>query len=691
MDIDYTHEQMALINAEFGAIGIVKVLSTGNKESDVVLMAEFGDGRSLDVGDLVAIVTSDGHVLFGFTTEPDIRSDLDPRELIWESPLFAPEAMTARPIIRLWSVKIFKSTAGNSRPPHESLVFYPSAAGVAVALGQDEIPAHQRLATGVLENGDGAAHAIHLNADFVLGPQGVHATWSGISGLSGKTSKKALLTKAMLTQAQALGYGIATVVFATKGSDELFRDLPSDPNDLYWRTHPDQLLQVTAGALLTPEDIRLYETLGLDPAPFDPVTILVPCGNGIWNGYRTPETDPGLGTAQLRDFAWGLPQVAPYLSLFASTDMDDKLRALEAEIRGILRFGYTTVEGERRRVSSFKDLDDFFAYAMAHIEQRSQRWEKHHIATIERAQSRYASIFQRASQVVTAEPEGRDLPYTELRAGDTWVIDLSHLNEDAKQLVLYKVITELHEAMAGRQLRVDRLLIDVDELNQHAPRGRQSPTTRFITTKLQDLAERARTDGLILLTAQQTLSAVDERIEANLSTRFIGLLSEQESRQGVYGLTDTERQIVRRLTPGEMLVEHPCLPQRVKVRVPRAPFLRGKDGQRLLRPPSEQTLNPIERLLAALPRMLAGAFDRRVPDADDLRLVINRTLDRGGSLRDLDQAAREVGQVRPLENGRNTARSTLSLWRKKIADRTGLDVSTAPPSLPEPPEETTPW
>lgn len=223
--------------------------------------------------------------------------------------------------------------------------------------------------------------------------------------------------------------------------------------------------------------------------------------------------------------------------------------------------------------------------------------------------------------------------------------------------------------MQANRLPLDRLILDIDELNQHAPRRATSPDIKMIAAKLQDISERARTDGIILLAAQQTLSEVDEWVEANIATRCYGMMGEQEARQSVYGLSELERFVVSKLEPGEMLVQHPVLRHRVKVRVPRPTFLPGKAGQALLRPVAP------EDFAKRLHRIMAGGKGRALPPLNQVRSLVRTVIENGGSLDDLEQAAWQVAQVAPLPDERNTGQATLNLFRKIVGERTGLNPS----------------
>lgn len=668
-----TDKQERLIDLNYGSIGNIVVSNQGNPAPDQAWLLESEHATTLDTNHILAVPTDDGIVTFFITLAPDVRSDMDMKEIVDEVGDVPP--MTERPIARLWKLEMLCNTANTSRPVPIAPVYYASAMGADFALGVDQIPLNRRLPVGVIQNGNGQLTPISLDIEYILGQQGVHANWGGLSGLSGKTSKKALVEHAVLTHRKQFGLRCAVVVFATKGTDDLFRDLSSDSQHEFWQKHPELQQQITSDSFLSAlpqkdslSDYELYKILGLPPTPFESMRLYVPCGDDKWWGYRTPETNGDLGTAEIFGFEWSLRQVAPYMTLFASTDTDDKLRAMEAEVLHVLNDGYwvSKADGKKEKVHihDLADLEKFFEYVTSNLD-KDRRWKGLHVATIARVRAHYLSIFRRAAQVVSpvAAASNRSLPLELLKDGMLWVIDLSQLKTEAKTLVLYKLITELHERMQSNQLPLDRLILDVDELNQLAPRRGGGTQAKLITSRLQDISERARTDGVILFTAQQTLSEIDERVQANFVTCFFGMTGKQEAREAVYGFSEVERYVANHLRPNEAILQHPVLSHRIKIQMPRPPFLRGKEGQRLLK--AAKHPNDPQRIL----RLLAGHQGRVVPALEQIQVYITRVMQAGGTLEDIEQAARKVGLTAPLEGERNTAEATFNLLYKIISQQ----------------------
>jgi hypothetical protein len=205
-------EHGPFLNLTTGIIGRAVVTSQGNPSPGYTLLRELPAGGDLDAGHIVAIPTPDGHVTFAMTRESNVLSDLNLADVVDEG---EDEPMTERPTARVWRVELIGNTAGTTRPVGAGPAYYPSALGVAVALGTDRIPNERRIPAGIFQNGDGMLHPVYLHADYLLGPQGVHADWSGVSGLAAKTSKKALLEHAILHMGPTMNLRVAVVVFAS--------------------------------------------------------------------------------------------------------------------------------------------------------------------------------------------------------------------------------------------------------------------------------------------------------------------------------------------------------------------------------------------------------------------------------------------------------------------------------------------
>jgi hypothetical protein len=117
------------------------------------------------------------------------------------------------------------------------------------------------------------------------------------------------------------------------------------------------------------------------------------------------------------------------------------------------------------------------------------------------------------------------------------------------------------------------VLIFVDELNKYAPSGvKDSP----LIEQILDISERGRSLGIILLSAQQFMSAVHPRVTGNSATKILGRTTSSEVMQSDYRFLDQDLKLsVTRLSKGELLVQHAVFRQAVKIVFPKPAYQQG--------------------------------------------------------------------------------------------------------------------
>lgn len=159
-----------------------------------------------------------------------------------------------------------------------------------------------------------------------------------------------------------------------------------------------------------------------------------------------------------------------------------------------------------------------------------------------------------------------------IKGGFTYVIDIAKLADDEQTLVFGDILRTIYsvkaEALEERTEDSDvpgKIIIFVDELNKYAPTGSGSP----ITQQVLDVAERGRSLGVILISAQQFMSAVHPRVTGNSATKIIGRTGSSEVNSPDYRFLDQDiRGAVTRLTKGELLISHAIYRQPVKIIFP---------------------------------------------------------------------------------------------------------------------------
>jgi hypothetical protein len=166
---------------------------------------------------------------------------------------------------------------------------------------------------------------------------------------------------------------------------------------------------------------------------------------------------------------------------------------------------------------------------------------------------------------------------TNIKGGMTYVVDIAKLVDDEQTLVFGDILRTIYavkaEAVEDRTETTpvpEKVIVFVDELNKYAPGGgKESP----ITQQVLDVAERGRSLGVILISAQQFMSAVHSRVTGNSATKIIGRTGSSEVNAPDYRFLDQDiRSAVTRLTKGELLISHAIYRQPVKIVFPKPAY-----------------------------------------------------------------------------------------------------------------------
>lgn len=486
-----------------------------------------------------------------------------------------PEAASAAPTrrteVRLYSAAVLRQVPEDPiQPVPMGDVFLALDEDVAVALRMDgytRADSRTAIPVGLYRAGPTAA-PIHLDADFLVGPEAAHLNITGVSGLATKTSAVEWLLASIFAHFPSSRGSVAAVCFNVKGPDLCFLDQPATRLDA--------------------SDLELYARLGVPAEPFADVH------------YYAPYTARGFALNTLRShealsdnvspLSWGLREVLQYAEvLLNKDDVDAKADALIDFIRErvVDQDFDDDFLGGTRRVQSFTDLEQWFRDLLRAMEERDREsWRTHHIATIRKVRNQLTNISTRCRGLVTDDGTSSDLPWGEFRDRAIYVVDVANVEEDARDLVFARVVTQLRERLEKRALGVDHVVVFVDELNKYAPSD--GPDT-YVKKMLLDVAERGRYLGLVLFAAQQFRSQVHRRVVGNAGTALYGRMDSDElATPGYATLAPATRTRLATLDKGELMVRHPHFTQPVFVRFPGrrcCPAGRASNGSRRPRSP----------------------------------------------------------------------------------------------------------
>jgi hypothetical protein len=381
---------------------------------------------------------------------------------------------------------------------------------------------------------------------------------SGISGLATKTSYAIFLIQSILQSAGS--ERIAVILLNVKYDD---------------------LLHIHEARPLEEVEKELWRRLGLKPEPWPEQNVhyILPWGKQTQTTGRPNSF--GDTIPPHKTYAYDLKTTAPKLDLLLSHVPDpwDTLGALVGEVSQ----GIQSNEPAWRDVQTWQDLltkpplfKDGSPQKLGNIASSSVG---RFLRLLRRAvQTRQSGIFvpQLSTRMNTIEKE-----IGQIKGGHTYVVDIARLTDVEQTLVFGDVLRTVYELYSGESVLdteelPDKVIIFVDELNKYAPsRGdaAQSP----ILEQVLDIAERGRSFGIILFSAQQFLSAVHPRVTGNAATKVLGRTDSAEINEGNYRFLDKDIKMhLTRLEKGELILSHPIYRQPVKIHFPRPPFQQGR-------------------------------------------------------------------------------------------------------------------
>jgi DNA helicase HerA-like ATPase len=164
-----------------------------------------------------------------------------------------------------------------------------------------------------------------------------------------------------------------------------------------------------------------------------------------------------------------------------------------------------------------------------------------------------------------------------LKANDVFVVDIAKQDENMQAFVFGSVMQavtklklgEFDEDMTPQQRAQipDRIVIFVDELNKYA--STDAPKSSPILRLLLDIAERGRSLGIILFSAEQFKSAIHRRVTGNCSTHAYGRTNSIEVSDKTYSFVPaTYKNMMTRLKQGQYIIQNPIFHSLLKIRFP---------------------------------------------------------------------------------------------------------------------------
>lgn len=429
------------------------------------------------------------------------------------------------------------------------------------ALGLDEV--RNKTVCGYLQMYEGVEGAevdlpVYVNSDFLIGPEGAHLNISGISGLATKTSYAMFLLNALQQKYMAAKEkkSIAYIFLNVKGRDLLTIDQPGQP--------------------LSGFDKAMYRDMGLEEKPFQNVRYFYPYGGrDTIKSYVRPEVFEAQCKAnRAKKFKFSFNEDKENLDLLFS-NVDDPTQTMESIINYIV--------SEQKPFNSVDSWDSM-------LEAIQQMGEKGGAATNKEISVMSWRKFRRivkksisTDRMFTDEvrPEKDEVRLESsirgIKPNEVFVVDVAKQDENMQAFVFGAVMQAVTRLKLGdfdedmtaaeRKQVPDRIVLFVDELNKYA--SSDAPKSSPILRLLLDIAERGRSLGIVLFSAEQFKSSIHKRVSGNCSTHAYGRTNSVEVSDKTYSFVpNTYKNMMTRLKQGHYIIQNPVFHSLLKVRFP---------------------------------------------------------------------------------------------------------------------------
>ena len=167
-----------------------------------------------------------------------------------------------------------------------------------------------------------------------------------------------------------------------------------------------------------------------------------------------------------------------------------------------------------------------------------------------------------------------------INPGEVFVIDIAKLEETMQAFVFGDVIRSIYDLRLTQEKRSEndipkKVIVFIDELNKYA--SNDLPKNSPILRQLVDIAERGRSLGIILFSAEQFRSVIHDRVTGNCSTHAYGRTNAIEiSKRDYQYIPNVYKNMMTRLIQGEYILQNPIFRSVLKINFPRPVYKQSK-------------------------------------------------------------------------------------------------------------------
>jgi hypothetical protein len=399
-----------------------------------------------------------------------------------------------------------------------------------------------------------------LDLAYLLGENGGHLNVNGIAGMGTKSSFLLHVIQLLLAWARRTGrpgdpgrQRIVPIVFNVKNFDLFYIDR--------WNRN------------WKPEYESDWRELGVEkPGPFEHVEFRAPQERKTDNPIRT-------GRDGVRAYSWGLADIIEQ-TLFRYLFADDDL--------GSPNFGTLVGAIEERLTFDsndgpllWRDGPQTFDALLEWVRDPDNQHAlgDPHAGTKGSFTRRLRGLLQDRDGVLRRDQtRGRPLVVPTDETPGPLVIDLFGVRDGKFQrFVVAAVLHQLVELRSRNPIEGLRYVVALDELNRFAPAGGSDPITRMV----EKVAAEMRSQGVILLGAQQEASGVAPRVIENCGIRAVGRSGTLELAADVWrGLDKAAKAQAAQLLETDKLLIQPSFRAPLLAKVPFPPWaLRREESE----------------------------------------------------------------------------------------------------------------
>lgn len=446
-----------------------------------------------------------------------------------------------------------------------SPVYLADKSAIMELLRVGELKEEYRVPIGYIEQSDGVKVAVSMDVRWLTGPDGAHLNVSGKTRLAAKTSYVLFLISAILQKQK----DTAVIIFNVKGSDLL-------------QIHePNRLLDPKRNREASSDDKRRLEELEdawrcmeLEAKPFDREKVIYFLPSRKENTYKVnsdtrnlpnPDADIRKQPKNYYVYRYTLDDVRGKLQLLLSSQNPNEIQQQFIDALDNSR--------DIRHCRSFSDLCNLLGQ---HVNPNSTSFLGAHYATIRVVErfiktvtdNRTTGVFDYEQQTFASDRHKLPSTYIEesLSAGQTLVIDIARIHDYERQWVFADVLKAVEELMVGGGKEgLRKVVIFVDELNEYAPPGSNSPLVRDII----DITARGGSLGVILFGAEQFASRIHPQVYGNCANKAFGLTDATEAGTDPYRTFPREiRDKLSELQRGEVIISFDFFGQPLRIKFP---------------------------------------------------------------------------------------------------------------------------